>query len=356
MQTKLPFIAILYLMVGCFGITFASKPTPPTVKITVNGNTVTAAWSAVSNASRYTLFYAPYPDISYIASADMGTKNSFAVTFAQDAAYYVAIKSVNNEGSSDYSNIEHFIFTASSDKWYKPAVGINWQLQLMGTVNTSYPAALYEIDLFDSSTQLIQSLQAQGKKVICYFSAGSSENWRSDFANFQPADQGNNLDGWPGERWLDIRSTNVHGIMSARLDLAKSKGCDGVDPDNVDGYANGTGLSLTASDQLAYNKGLAAAAHAHGLSIGLKNDPEQVSQLVDSFDFSVNEQCHFYNECDYFKPFIQAGKPVLNIEYQGQYTTSAAAQQALCQLSNSEQFSTLIMPLSLDGTFRFSCR
>ncbi|MFP3534108.1 endo alpha-1,4 polygalactosaminidase, partial [Burkholderia sp. SIMBA_042] len=90
------------------------------------------------------------------------------------------------------------------------------------------------------------TLKSQGKRVVCYFSAGSSENWRSDYSQFTAADQGNPLDGWAGERWLDTRSANVRRIMTARMDLAKSKGCDGIDPDNVDGYTNNPGLPLTA--------------------------------------------------------------------------------------------------------------
>ena len=42
-----------------------------------------------------------------------------------------------------------------------------------------------------------------------------------------------------------------------RLDLAAAKGCDAVDPDNVDGYANPTGFDLTGDDQLAFNRWLA---------------------------------------------------------------------------------------------------
>lgn len=45
--------------------------------------------------------------------------------------------------------------------------------------------------------------------------------------------------------------------MAERMDLALSKGCDGVEPDNVDGYANSNGLGLTAANQLEYNKYLA---------------------------------------------------------------------------------------------------
>lgn len=41
-------------------------------------------------------------------------------------------------------------------------------------------------------------------------------------------------------------------------------------------FPNKNGVGLTAQDQLVYNKYLAAAAHARGLLIALKNDVSQV--------------------------------------------------------------------------------
>lgn len=46
--------------------------------------------------------------------------------------------------------------------------------------------------------------------------------------------------------------------MGRRLDKAVTRGCDGVEPDNVDGYTNHNGLGLTAADQLSYNIWLAS--------------------------------------------------------------------------------------------------
>lgn len=183
---------------------------------------------------------------------------------------------------------------AKTQKWYQPEITTRWQIQLEkhqgeDHINTQYDIDVYDIDLFDNSVELISSLQRSGKKVICYFSAGSYENWRNDASQFNDNDLGSALDNWPGERWLDIRSLNVRQIMQVRLDLAKQKGCDGVDPDNVDGYSNQTGLPLTADDQLEYNRFLATEAHKRGLGIGLKNDLDQIPLLVKWFDFSVNE-------------------------------------------------------------------
>ena len=56
---------------------------------------------------------------------------------------------------------------------------------------------------------LAKELKAAGRKVICYFSAGSYEPYRPDAADFAAADLGNELVGWPGERWLDTRSNGV---------------------------------------------------------------------------------------------------------------------------------------------------
>ncbi|CAF4065082.1 unnamed protein product [Rotaria sp. Silwood2] len=114
--------------------------------------------------------------------------------------------------------------------------------------------------------------------------------------------------GKSGEWWLDIRRLDILGpIMAARLDLAKVKGCDGVEPDNVDVYTqiDGGGFRVTYQDQITYNTWLAREAHARDLSIGLKNDVDQVGHLASHFDWALNEECFAYNECDTLQPFIK---------------------------------------------------
>ncbi len=239
--------------------------------------------------------------------------------------------------------------------WYKPGIATTWQWQLTGTLNTSYDVDIYDVDLVDTSEAAIEALQTAGRHVICYFSAGSSEDWRPDFGDFLPADMGDNLDGWAGERWLDVRSANVQAIMLTRLDLAAQKGCDGVEPDNVDGYVNSTGFPLNAADQLTYNQFLADAAHAQGLAVGLKNDVDQVAALVTYFDFTVNEECHTYNECGLLQPFLDAGKPVFNAEYTDTESQAVALGPILCPTALSDNFRTLILPWDLDDSYRVSC-
>jgi hypothetical protein len=94
-------------------------------------------------------------------------------------------------------------------EWYRPTVETTWQWQLQpngsGAINTSYDVEVYDVDLFDVSDELIGELQAAGRRVICYFSAGSYESFRGDAEAFEQADLGSTLDGFADERWLDIR-------------------------------------------------------------------------------------------------------------------------------------------------------
>jgi hypothetical protein len=241
-----------------------------------------------------------------------------------------------------------------SARW-TPAATDTWQWQLKGIIDTRPMATVYDIDLFDAPQATVDALKVQGRRIICYFSAGSSENWRNDFARFAAADMGNPLDNWPGERWLDTRSANVREIMKVRLDLAVSKGCDGVEPDNMDGYQNVSGFTLTADTQMDYNRFIAREAHARGLAVGLKNDVDQLAALEPEFDFAVNEQCHQFIECDGYSAFTSKGKPVFNAEYDSRWVTDAAQRNALCSAARAAGLRTLVLPLELDGSFRYSC-
>ena len=129
--------------------------------------------------------------------------------------------------------------------FWQPSGNHSWQIVLenpielnSSSLSVSPNVDVFDIDLFTNSETVLQSLRQLGKKVICYFSAGSYEPDRPDSSQFQTSDMGDDVSGWPGEKWLNISSVNVRNIMAARIQLASQKGCDGVDPDNVDGYVS----------------------------------------------------------------------------------------------------------------------
>lgn len=225
----------------------------------------------------------------------------------------------------------------------------SWHIQYSGDMDYSMDVEMYNVDLFDTQTETISALKERGIFVMCYFSAGSHEDWRADANDFPPDTLGNPMEGWAGETWLDIRQIpDLQPVMENRLDMALAKGCDGVDPDNVNGFENETGFPLTYDDQIAYNIFLANAAHNRGIAIGLKNDLDQVKDLVPYFDWMLNEECFSHNECDQLLPFIEAGKPVFVIEYE-------LSPQEFCAQANRLNFNALHKNWELDA-YSVACR
>jgi len=204
-----------------------------------------------------------------------------------------------------------------SKDWWRPIVGLTWQWQLSEPpVDTSVDADVYDIDIFDNDASVVADLHAKGRKVIGYINVGSWEDWRPDKDRFPPEVFGRDYDGWPGEKWLDIRQIDkLAPIMRARLDLCKAIGFEAVEPDNMEIHTNDTGFPISYEDQLKYALWLAEEAHKRGLAIGVKNASDQVKDLVDHFDFAITEDAFVYGWAEKMKPFIEAGKPVFAAEY-----------------------------------------
>lgn len=223
-----------------------------------------------------------------------------------------------------------------------PAPDTTWQWQLTTPVDTDVDAQVFDIDGTDNGADVVRALHAKGRKVICYINVGAAERFRPDYPEFPASILGKN-DGWPGERWLDIRQRHtLRPIMVARFDMCSRKGFDAIEADVVAAYRGDTGFLITTQDQLAYNRMLADLAHQRGLSIGLKNDLDQVSELLDDFEFAVNEQCVEYHECQKLSPFIRAKKAVFHVEYH-------LRNADFCPQAKANHFSSMRKNLNLDA-------
>jgi regulation of enolase protein 1 (concanavalin A-like superfamily) len=327
----------------------ATTNKPPTVTLTspASGSTATApaslTLSATASDPEGRLARVDFYNGTALLQSDTTAPYSFSWSSVPAGTYAVKAVAYDADGGSASSPVATITVSpaASSGIWV-PNLATPWQWQLTGTIDQSVNVPMYDIDLFDTSATVVASLHAKGRRAVCYMSAGTWENWRPDAAAFPAAVLGGG-NGWPGEKWLDIRRIDVLGpIMEARMDLCKQKGFDALEPDNIDGYSNNSGFALTAQDQLTYNKWLAAQAHARGLSIGLKNDLDQVSQLVTSFDWAINEQCFEYNECNLLAPFTQAGKAVFEVEY-------SLTPAQFCDKAVALKFNALKKGLDLDA-------
>jgi hypothetical protein len=235
---------------------------------------------------------------------------------------------------------------APGDRW-QPKPGTAWQWQLSGKLDTSFDVPVYDVDGFNTGQDQVAALKKAGRRTICYISTGAWEDFRADSGDF-PKDMLGKGNGWKGERWLDVRRLDeLERLMGKRFDMCRDKGFDAVEPDNMDAYRNDSGFPVTADDQLKFNRMIAKLAHDRGLAVGLKNDLDQIPQLVGDYDFAVNEQCAQYKECDQLTPFIRAGKAVFHVEYE-------LPTDRFCDRSKELELSSLEKKLEL-GPWRKSC-
>jgi hypothetical protein len=232
------------------------------------------------------------------------------------------------------TQIETPVLSVPTTTQTKATVVKTWDIIHVGPPEES-DADVIVVDMFDTSAITIQNLRAQGKEVICYISVGTFEDWRPDAADFSQEVKGNDLGDWEGETWLDIRSEKVRTHMGARFELAREKGCKGIDADNMDGYMNETGSPLTSTDQLAYNSWIAQEAHNVGMTIGLKNTPLLAAALEPLFDFAIVESCA-PESCNPFKIFTLHNKPVIQLEY------GIADAVRICKEKNIYGFQTIV--------------
>ncbi|HTZ86017.1 MAG TPA: endo alpha-1,4 polygalactosaminidase [Solirubrobacteraceae bacterium] len=217
---------------------------------------------------------------------------------------------------------------AAAAGWWTPPQHLTWFWQLQGKIDNSHAVAAYDVDGFETEASEVAALHAEGKRVICYIDVGTAENFRPDYKEFPKPVLGRS-NGWPGERWLDIRQLGViEPIMEKRFQMCREKGFDAVEPDNIEAFSNKSGFPITAAQQLEYDLWIANEVHSLGMAIFQKNDGEQSVQQEPYFDGALNEQCNQYRECADYLPYLQAGKPVLNAEYSQKNAKFCPADEA----------------------------
>ena len=240
------------------------------------------------------------------------------------------------------------VASAAAATW-RPPQDLSWYWQLAGTVDNSHGAAAYDIDGFDNSAAEVAALHAMGKHVICYVDVGTWEPGRPDQNSFPAGLLGNDVQGWPGERWLDVRPSgpsyaHLQAIMTARFQMCSQKGFDAVEPDNMDSFdGNNPGFPTTASDQATYDEWVASTVHSFGMAVFQKNDPSQAAILEPYFDGALDEQCNEYSECASFQPYLAGGKPVLNAEYD-------LSTSQFCGADDDAGIMGAVYGLNLDGS------
>ncbi|ORX49245.1 hypothetical protein BCR36DRAFT_583849 [Piromyces finnis] len=242
--------------------------------------------------------------------------------------------------------------------YWKPKPGLKWNWALGTKVseipieNTDYE--VIDIDLYGATKEIINKMHSNNKKVICYFSAGTYEKSREEAQGMLKVNGlvRNKMEEWD-EYWLDFRLDEVKSFMIERLELAKSKGCDGIEFDNVDTFTNvDWDDAITVEDQLKYDKWLATEAHNRNMAAGFKNSIELLDDLKDIFDFAINEECNEYNECDDYSVFLNKNIAVFVALYG--YPTDKTFMNGICSQVKGLNLSIIIKDPSESLTYDYT--
>lgn len=182
-------------------VTVRASISAPTLTVTTVDTTVSLSWTSVSGATGYTLYYAPYPDVTSINSIDMEHRTSFSANLSKGNAFYVAIKAYTNKGSSGYSNICYFILTEDYDDFpHKKA----WKNAAEKSVTDNY----YKYSIYSSRSLMVKHpeiyLQADAlwmEEIISVYSG-----WQN---NYEARDRLLTTDEWTADILMPIS----HGFL-----------------------------------------------------------------------------------------------------------------------------------------------
>lgn len=209
----------------------------------------------------------------------------------------------------------------------------SWDYRIARVISNSNQQVVSQ-DVWNATAASVGNLHAAGKKVICYFSAGTWEydNFSRSIINQALTDRtdngvidgsgnvsearavsqaiqdgqssyeyggqvqpfsapqltfkalaGSTLPGWDEYVYRIASFTPdsptpehqlLRDLIRGHMARASAIGCDALEPDNIDAYVNVTGI--TAEEQYAFNKWMADTAHSSGQAIYLKNDLAQI--------------------------------------------------------------------------------
>lgn len=208
----------------------------------------------------------------------------------------------------------------------------------------------------------VAAIHAMGGHAICYVDVGGAENYRSDYSEYDPSELGEVEPGWSDERFVNVADWSnpvpvpyltLQQITANRLTLCKEEGFDAIEMDNDDAYSDGNiGVSISMSQEETFIENVATLAHSDGLAVFLKNeanDDSLISTVLPYVDGEINEQCWQYTECSDLKPFVAAGKPILNVEYNG------VASSKLCPEAEAFPMASISAGVNLTGPINYDC-
>lgn len=294
--------------------------------------------------------------------------------------------------------------------WWEPRPGEarDWDVQLHAPFDTAAAHTMYMLDLWalvpapttidygdndpvavpaGALAGTIATLHARTPPAIvtCFVETGMLDLGAPDarkFPGYEASPPNNptapkagsvigwSLDGEPvTDRFLDLRAAaraTWGPLMTKRIELAKTIGCDAVVGDHNDtAFAGGVtgnlaGFMYTLDDQNAWYREVATETHDRKMSAGMKDAaeaPNQADDLAPVFDWILIQRCAEYDDCDTARPFINLHKAVFAIDYDiNQAAGTGIAPSIACPRQLAAMIADgLVKSDALDATVRTQC-
>jgi hypothetical protein len=229
--------------------------------------------------------------------------------------------------------------------WYKPENGVSWFIDLTTTPRNK-SVDIYFLKLFSSENiDNIDRIKSEQTKVFCQLPAGSYDSKiEKDFPTgelYPDVYVGNGKSGSSTSYWVDIRADKIVELVTDKIDYASQIGCDGVHFTDVNLHQQSTGFEITYFEQIAFSEKIALESHKRGLAVSFQDVENQVSSLSSSTETILSSECFINGTCSFYEEFAK-DKPVFNIEYSDQISTSAQVSE-LCLHSKAYNLETLIL-------------
>ena len=202
---------------------------------------------------------------------------------------------------------------------YNQAYQENYAADTIAEILSNARNAYVLVDaLEDDIGRFVNQIKSKQNQVAGYISAGTGENYRSDFEDLKPYLSPTSWPQWPDEFFVSETTTGILPLMKKRIDKIAAWGADWIEFDNMDWLDEETrqqyNLSATTAEANAYINALCDHTHAKGMNCMAKNTVDNFPQFDGVLYESYHDDKNWW-DTQGTREFLAAGKPVIINHY-----------------------------------------
>jgi hypothetical protein len=202
---------------------------------------------------------------------------------------------------------------------YNHAYQENYSADKLSEITNNARNAYVLLDPFeDHASANISEIKNNNNQVSGYISAGTGEDWRSDYDQIFPYLSTIRWEQWEGESFVSQTTTGILEVMKARIDKMSNWGLDWVEFDNMDWLDEESratyNLEATIQQSKEYINKLCDYTHSKGMKCMAKNTVDGFGQFDGVTYESFNNNKNWWDKQG-TKDFLNSGKLVIINHY-----------------------------------------